>query len=229
VDVTRHPSPNFGQRRQNATPDLVVLHYTAMATCQDALTRLCDPDIEVSAHYLIAPDGHIFQLVAEQNRAWHAGTGSWGACHDVNSGSIGVELANDGKSAFPAAQMRALETLLSGVMGRWSIPPQRVIGHSDMAPGRKSDPGVMFDWRGLADAGLAVWPAEPYRHSLTPARFFALARVFGYSDQADDAAVLAAFRLRFRPGVSGAPDSTDMGMIQSLARRYPVDQPAASP
>jgi N-acetylmuramoyl-L-alanine amidase len=131
-----HPSPNFGDRRDGLQPTLVVIHYTAMATCAEALDRLCDPLAEVSAHYLIDSDGTVLSLVAEQDRAWHAGAGEWGGRGDVNSRSIGVELANRGDAPFAAPQMAALEQVLQGVLERWSLPPQAVIGHSDMAPGR---------------------------------------------------------------------------------------------
>jgi N-acetylmuramoyl-L-alanine amidase len=158
------PSPNAGPRRDGAKPDLVVLHYTGMATAEAALDRLRDPGAEVSAHYLIAEDGRLWRLVPEALRAWHAGAGQWGEVADVNSRSIGIELANAGPLAgfppFPEPQMAALEALLAGVLGRWSIPPARVIAHSDMAPGRKADPGPKFDWRRLAAGGLAVWPTR---------------------------------------------------------------------
>lgn len=156
------PSSNHGLRRDGAVPSLVVLHYTAMATAESALARLCDPAAEVSAHYLIAEDGRLFALVPEGARAWHAGVGSWRGRGDVNSWSIGIELANPGPLAdfppFPGPQMLALEALLDGIMARWGIGPEAVIGHSDMAPGRKADPGPKFDWRRLALGGRAVWP-----------------------------------------------------------------------
>jgi N-acetylmuramoyl-L-alanine amidase len=153
-----HPSPNFGERRGGQRPDLVVIHYTAMASCAEALERLCDPVAEVSAHYLIDTDGTLLSLVEEASRAWHAGAGEWAGRGDVNSRSIGIELANTGSQPFPAPQMRALETLLAGILDRWSLPLQAVIGHSDMAPDRKGDPGPRFDWRGLAWQGLSIWP-----------------------------------------------------------------------
>ena len=148
-----HPSPNFGARRGGARPSLVVIHYTAMESAEAALARLCDPAAEVSSHWLIGADGALFSLVAEEMRAWHAGAGSWGDVVDVNSASIGIELDNDGVSPFPEAQMVALEELLGGVLARWGIPPEGVIGHSDSAPGRKIDPGPRFDWGRLALSG----------------------------------------------------------------------------
>ncbi len=178
------PSPNHGERRGGARPDLIVLHYTGMTTCAEARDRLCDPAAEVSAHWIIAEDGTTEQLVDEARRAWHAGAGSWQGRGDVNSRSIGIELANPGDRPFPDPQMKALEVLLAQIMSRWGIGPEGVIGHSDMAPGRKSDPGPRFDWRRLAMQGLAVWddaPADPAR--------------LGYSE----GDTLAAWHLRFAP------------------------------
>jgi len=129
-----------------------------MQTAQAALKTLCNPKTEVSAHYLIAEDGEVLSLVPEDLRAWHAGAGAWGSVTDVNSRSIGIELANPGNCPFAAPQMDALEDLLAGIKTRWQIRPERVIGHSDMAPGRKIDPGARFDWLRLARAGFGVWP-----------------------------------------------------------------------
>jgi N-acetylmuramoyl-L-alanine amidase len=207
---------------------MVVLHYTGMDSADAALERLCDPAAEVSAHYLIDLAGTVTRLVPEAARAWHAGAGAWGAVRDVNSRSIGVELVNPGPLAgfppFPAPQMTALEALLAAVRARWSIPAARVIGHSDMAPGRKTDPGPKFDWRRLALAGHAVWPAPADPGG---AGFAALARRAGYvaptQDAAGEAAVLAAFRLRFRPAAAGPVSPEDAALAAGLARAHPVE------
>ncbi len=214
------PSPNFGERRGGARPDLIVLHYTVLS-CDEARTRLCDPSAEVSAHWLVAPDGQAEQLVDEALRAWHAGAGSWGSVTDVNSRSIGIELANSGDEPFPAPQMAALERLLAGVMDRWSIPPQRVIGHSDMAPARKGDPGRRFDWRRLALCGLSVWPAGK-EVAPEPAAFAAALTRIGYPEAAPEVR-LGAFRLRFFPGLTGPLTPAEMGAALDLAVRFPVD------
>ncbi len=214
-----HPSPNFGERRGGERPDLIVLHYTGMESCSVALDRLCEPAAEVSAHYLITEKGEVLSLVDEAQRAWHAGAGAWGGVTDVNSASIGIELANPGDSPFAAPQMRALGRLLVDVMARWSIPPERVIAHSDMAPARKRDPGPRFDWRGLALEGLSVWPA---RHEADPAGFRASARAFGWPDVPDEV-LLGALRLRFRPWAQGPLDAVDAGIAADLAARFPVD------
>ena len=209
-------SPNFGERRGGLRPRLIVLHYTAMASCGAALDRLCDPAAEVSAHYLISEVGDVLALVAEDMRAWHAGAGSWQGLDDINSRSIVIELANNGAQPFGNDQMRALEVLLADIMARWAIGPERVIAHSDMAPGRKSDPGARFDWRRLALGGLSVWPEDRAGKS---ADFATDARRFGYPDAGDDL-VLAAFRLRFRPWATGPLDSIDAGIMADLADRF---------
>jgi len=154
-------SPNFDVRADNRAPDMVVLHYTGMETAEAALERLQDPKAKVSAHYLIDEAGAVFALVPEFERAWHAGVSSWHGETDVNSLSIGIELANTGHEMgypdFPAVQIESLIDLMADVATRWPISPARVVGHSDVAPGRKADPGEKFPWKRLADAGHAIW------------------------------------------------------------------------
>ncbi len=195
-----------------------------MESCAAACARLCDPGTEVSAHYLIDVDGTVLSLVPEAKRAWHAGAGTWGGQGDINSRSIGIELANDGAQPFAHAQVVALEGVLAGVMARWGIGPAGVIGHSDMAPDRKADPGARFDWRRLALMGLSVWPTatEPGQ----PRDFIAAACRFGYPDM-DDALILRAFRLRFRPWATGPLDEVDAGMMADLAGRFAADRTGA--
>ena len=188
--------------------------------CPQALDRLCDPAAEVSAHYLIDRAGEVYALVGESERAWHAGAGAWGAVSDVNSRSIGIELEGDG-SDFPAALMRALHDVLRDVFERHGIHPARVIAHSDMAPERKGDPGPGFDWRGLASAGLSVWPRA--RAEMPKEVDSALLR-FGYPAAVGPEARLAAFRLRFRPNAIGPADALDAGIACDLAERFPVDR-----
>lgn len=218
------PSPNHGPRRDGLRPSLVVLHYTAMESADAALERLCDPKHEVSCHYLIGKDGRVWQLVDEDLRAWHAGAGSWGGMGDVNSRSIGIELDNRGTHPFSAPLMAALVELLPGIMKRHGIDPAGVIGHSDMAPDRKNDPGPRFDWKRLARAGHAVWPRTGTASGDDlQARFSRAACVFGYPDQGD---VLSAFRARFRPRARGeGPDRCDVAMIEDLAARHPFLDP----
>jgi N-acetylmuramoyl-L-alanine amidase len=229
VKIASHPSPNFGERRNGATPDTVVLHYTAMTSARAAIDWLCNPESEVSAHYLVTPDGQVVQLVDEAQRAWHAGAGSWGECSDINACSIGIELANDGFSPFPAAQMDITEELVGAVMERWNIRPARVIGHSDLAPGRKRDPGPRFDWQRLARRGLTVWPQIKGETPLSDAQteeFLHHAAIFGYAPTAAPDAVLSAFRQRFRPWATGTLGQNDVALIRDLATRFPVDRTA---
>lgn len=209
-----HPSPNFGPRRDGLVPSLIVLHYTAMADPEEALERLCSPEYEVSAHYLIHRDGRLFQLVAEDMRAWHAGAGSWGGLDDINSRSIGIEMDNDGASPFSEPQIATLESLLPSIMTRWNIAPEGVIGHSDMAPGRKTDPGPRFDWARLARQGLAARSnnANPAPVPSTET-FRARAETLGYPADVDDATLLATVRLRHRPWGEGPLSADDLAAL----------------
>ena len=211
------PSPNFGERRGGVRPDIIVIHYTAMASCAAARERLCDPAAKVSAHWLISETGVAEALVDETLRAWHAGAGEWDGVVDVNSASIGIELANTGAHPFPEPQMAALEDLLRGIMARWNIAPWRVIGHSDMAPERKRDPGARFDWRRLAKQGLSVWPAPNPVGGHDFSWFRDFLHTFGYPCEVPDDVLLAAFRLRFRPWAVGAMDTTDLNLAQAVA------------
>ncbi len=202
-----------------------MIHYTAMASTAESLARLCDPAAEVSAHYLLTEDGAVLRLVPEEMRAWHAGAGTWGGAGDINSRSIGIELQNRGTHPFAHPQMRALEGLLEGLLARWSIRPERVIGHSDMAPARKNDPGPRFDWRRLARAGLSVWPEEA---DAEPAAFQPALEVFGYNPAEPSEDLLRAFRDRFRPWARGPLGPRDAGLALDLARRFPVDRGSAA-
>ncbi|TQS73392.1 N-acetylmuramoyl-L-alanine amidase [Rhodobacteraceae bacterium] len=215
-------SPNFGARRNGARPELVVIHYTAMSSVGAARDRLCDPAAEVSAHWLIGADGVTEPLVDEGLRAWHAGAGSWAGQPDVNSRSIGIELDNRGHEPFPEPQMHSLEVLLAQILDRWSIPPEGVIGHSDMAPDRKYDPGPKFDWCRLARQGLSIWPEPLVAIPADQARFRHLLTMIGYPDCADIPR-LAAFRMRFRPCHAGPLDARDMALACDLAARFGQD------
>lgn len=208
--IIEHPSPNFGPRRDGLRPELIVLHYTAMDTAEAALERLCDPAPEVSAHYLICEKGRIFRLVDEERRAWHAGAGTWLGKSDINSRSIGIELDNRGTHPFSEPQMAALETLLPAIMTRWSIPASGVISHSDLAPGRKFDPGPRFDWQRLARQGLAIWPDNLPAQGSWPQAAAAL----GYDTENPEA--FAAFRMRFRPWATGPQDAEDARIAARL-------------
>lgn len=196
---------------------MIVLHYTGMESAEAALERLCDPEVEVSAHYMIAEDGRIWQMVDEAARAWHAGAGEWRGITDVNSRSIGIELVNRGDHPFAEPQMAALEALMRGIMARWAIAPEGVIGHSDMAPARKCDPGPRFDWARLAREGLALALPEAARSEPDPEVFRSAARGFGFPDVADDL-LLQAVRLRFRPWGRGDLAPEDMRLAAAMAQ-----------
>ncbi|MHA1538096.1 MAG: N-acetylmuramoyl-L-alanine amidase, partial [Alphaproteobacteria bacterium] len=162
--MIERPSPNHEARSPDIPIDILLLHYTGMETAEGALERLCDPAAKVSAHYTIDEDGTLYRHVGEDRRAWHAGKSFWAGSYDINGRSIGIELVNPGHEfgyrAFPEAQMAALIELAGGILARHPIPPHRVLGHSDVAPGRKQDPGELFDWARLADAGIGLWPGE---------------------------------------------------------------------
>ena len=194
-DAQWRPSPNHDAR----TAQVVVLHQTEMTSAGAALLTLQTRNAggRVSAHYLIGDDGRLYQLVSEDARAWHAGASRWAGLGDLNSASVGIELDNDGQSPFTDAQIEALLRLLADLTTRRQIPPHLVLGHGDIAPTRKSDPGVLFPWRRLADAGFGLWP----RASLAPppAGFdpWAALRLIGY-DLRDPAAALRAFHRHYR-------------------------------
>ena len=157
-------TPNFGPRAAGFTPDILLMHYTAMASGEAAIDWLCDPSSGVSCHYLVDDDGTITQMVSEDQRAWHAGQSSWKGVRDINSCSIGIEIQNPGPDAgpvaFPDIQMVAVEALSRDIIGRHKIASERVLAHSDVAPGRKIDPGETFDWARLNRAGIGHW-VEP--------------------------------------------------------------------
>jgi N-acetylmuramoyl-L-alanine amidase len=176
------PSPNFDARTK--VPDMIVLHYTGMQTGEAALARLCDPEAKVSSHYLVEEDGRVFRLVAEERRAWHAGVSFWKGEEGVNHASIGIEIVNPGHEfgyrAFPEAQIAAVIALVADIRTRWEIEDSRIIGHSDVAPARKQDPGELFPWKALAQAGHGVWaeadpaPGEPLSEGVEGVGVFAL-------------------------------------------------------
>lgn len=196
------PSPNFDTR---ALPvSIIVLHYTGMVSAEAALARLTDPEAKVSAHYLIAEDGQVIRLVDEANRAWHAGKSHWRGIEDINSASIGIELVNPGHEfgyrPFPDAQIEALIPLMSDIQTRYAITRGNIVGHSDIAPARKQDPGEMFPWARLAKVRLAL--PRPTRNLIDPnwteGGFLLALERFGY-DVTDRLAAVVAFQRRFRP------------------------------
>lgn len=226
------PSPNHGPRPAGTPVDILLIHYTGMRTAADALDRLRDPAAQVSAHYTIDEDGTIYRMVPEQRRAWHAGVSCWRGDRDVNGRSIGIELVNPGHDwgyrPFPEAQMASLERLARAVMRRHGIMPSGVLGHSDVAPMRKRDPGELFDWSRLARAGVGLWP-EPTARDADPREDGGIERLLariGYdlTSDADPAAAahaaIAAFQRRFRASkVDGIADAQTLALARALLRR----------
>ncbi len=229
ASIVERPSPNHDARPEGQAVDILLLHYTGMKSAEAALERLCDPAAKVSAHYCIDEDGTVTRLVDEARRAWHAGVSSWAGASDVNARSIGIELVNPGHEfgyrPFPAPQMAALTALARDILARHAIPPHRVLGHSDVAPTRKQDPGELFGWEALAAAGIGLWPAPAAETPRPPsiADFQAALARYGYRvprhgrlDE-ETRAVVAAFQRHFRPAaVTGGIDAQTAARIQSL-------------
>lgn len=199
--ITWHPSPNFDERPAGQPLDILVIHYTGMKDATDALERLCDAKTQVSSHYMIDESGAVFGLVDESHRAWHAGVSCWRGNRDVNGRSIGIELVNPGHEfgyrPFPEKQMAALEYLALDILRRHPIPARNIIGHSDVAPGRKQDPGELFDWQRLAAADIGLWPDRGQSEEEDANRVGDLLDKFGYDITDLDAAV-TAFQRHFR-------------------------------
>jgi N-acetylmuramoyl-L-alanine amidase len=243
-----YPSPNHGERRGCAGPDSVILHYTGMQDAASALLWLANPLSQVSCHYLIFEDGRIFQMVPENRRAWHAGRSAWLGETDMNSRSIGIEIVHPGHDltvegpfpppgpAYPAAQIDALIALLSDIVTRWNIPARRILAHSDIAPGRKIDPGEGFAWEKLAAAGLGLWPkgvpspdaALPIRYQrhdegMPIAALQSMLAAFGYGLEISGVYdqktfdVIVAFQRHWRQArVDGVADGETLGLLRNM-------------
>lgn len=239
LPIERRPSPNHDARMRPLS--LIILHYTDMSDAEAALTRLCDPQAKVSAHYFIHRSGAIVQLVDDARRAWHAGVSHWRGETDINSASLGIELDHDGHDnngrmdAFPEAQMRALIWLLQDLTTRHNIAPENVLGHSDIAPGRKIDPGEAFDWAALNKAGFGLWltgvkteDVPPLAEGSTDKAVAPLQKAlaaFGYQIEADGhygpqtAAVISAFQRHFRARqIDGIADAETQTLVYAYTR-----------
>jgi N-acetylmuramoyl-L-alanine amidase len=240
--IEQHPSPNHGRRAPSLPVDILLLHYTGMTSGEGALDWLCDPVSQVSSHYLVFEDGRTCQLVNESRRAWHAGTSCWAGETDINSRSIGVEIANPGHEfgyrECPESQIAAVIALCRGIVSRHPIPPERVLAHSDVAPPRKEDPGELFPWQRLHEAGIGHWvQPEPIaagrvlrRGDAGPAvmklqkRF----RDYGYGLDGESEfgieteAVVRAFQRHFRPArVDGIADGSTVATLDRLIAALP--------
>ena len=236
------PSPNHGERAGGRNPDMILLHYTGMGTAAGALDWLCREESQVSSHYFVFEDGRVVQLVPEGRRAWHAGKSSWHKEGDVNSMSIGIEIANAGHPGglpeFPDAQVQAVIELCRDCGQRWAIAPERVLGHSDVAPVRKVDPGEKFPWARLAAAGVGHW-VEPA--PITGGRFFqkgdvgqpiealqSMLSLYGYATEIDGEfsvkleGDVEAFQRHFRQDrVDGIADFSTIDTLHRLLQALP--------
>jgi N-acetylmuramoyl-L-alanine amidase len=220
IECVDCPSPNFDER--SLPVSMLVLHYTGMKDAASAIERLTDPEAKVSAHYFVAEDGQILRLVDEEKRAWHAGRAWWRGVQDVNSASIGIEIVNPGHEfgyrPFPEEQMAALLPLVADIVERHAIRPPYVVGHSDIAPARKEDPGELFDWGRLARLGLAV--PRPNKNLIDPnwtdGGFLLALERYGYEVR-DGKAAIRAFQRRFRPeNVDGIIDGECRAILLGL-------------
>jgi N-acetylmuramoyl-L-alanine amidase len=237
-------SPNQGERAGGCEPDMILLHYTGMPDAQEAVDRLCSADSQVSAHYVVFEDGHIVQCVPEARRAWHAGISSWAGATDINSASIGIEIANPGHDhgypAFPTRQIAAVTALCRGIIARRTIPPARVLAHSDVAPARKQDPGEQFPWRTLHRSGVGHWVASsrirgdgvpliaPDEDSNAVREIQSALAEYGYglelTGRCDEATrqVVTAFQRHFRPEkVDGLVDRSTAQTLERLLESRP--------
>jgi N-acetylmuramoyl-L-alanine amidase len=236
-------SPNFGPRAGVSRPDMIILHYTGMKTGEAAEAWLCAPESQVSSHYLVHEDGRIVQMVRESDRAWHAGKSFWRGVTDVNSHSLGIEIANPGHEfgyrGFPGKQIAAVIELCRGIIARHPVPPQRVLGHSDVAPGRKVDPGEKFPWRKLAEAGIGhfVAPARaggkaqlgPGDRGAAVEELQSMLSLYGYGVDITGvydeptSVVVSAFKLHFRPRrVDGLADRSTVDTLRRLLEALPT-------
>lgn len=229
---TLYPSPNIEDRRKGCRADMILVHYTGMSSAEKAIGWLANPKSKVSCHYVVDEDGRITQMVEETKRAWHAGISHWSGNTDINSVSIGIEIQNPGHEFgypdFPPAQMEAVAALCRDIARRRGVPPERVLAHSDVAPGRKMDPGEKFNWAWLARYGVGHWvaPAAPTDETLecdagavTEARD--LLRSYGYGTENAEredwfAVLIRSFQLHFRPQC--ADGRLDAGTIDTLRR-----------
>lgn len=230
-------SENFGERAQGQAPSMLLIHYTGMETSEAALEHLCDPASEVSAHYVIEESGALHALVPDEKRAWHAGQSYWAGDTDINSASIGIELVNPGAAFgyqdFPLAQMKRLEALTIDLIGKYDIAASRVLGHSDVAPGRKIDPGEKFPWEALAARGIGLWPKPEemdYQAAediiLSPERLQELLVAYGYNPEVPFETLITEFHRHFYPdkflGEAARPEEPDIlsaAKVLSLIRQ----------
>lgn len=220
VRIRDLPSPNQDARPDGTPIDTLVLHYTGMRSGAEAIDRLRDPAAKVSAHYVVEEDGAILQLVPDARRAWHAGLSQWRGRSGLNGRSLGIEVVNPGHDwgyrPFPALQMAALCDLCLMLIARHGIAARDVVGHSDIAPDRKADPGELFDWQGLAENGVGLWPGPQAARAAGDA--LGLLGAIGYRTDLPLPILLTALQRRWRPSrVDGAADTETLDRIGAVA------------
>ena len=229
IDFVACPSPNFDTRPVATPVDILLMHYTGMETGKAALERLCDPAARVSSHYTVDEDGTIFRHVPEECRAFHAGISYWAGATDINARSIGIEIVNPGHEwgyrSFPDVQIDAVIRLSKDILARHPVPPERIIGHSDVAPARKQDPGELFPWQRLAEEGVGLWPAGT--DGVLAVAFADGLRAYGYGIQPEGHATLEqaiiAFQRHFRPArIDGIADKECEGILAALLTELDV-------
>ncbi len=222
MDFKTITSPNFGERADGAKPSLIIIHYTGMETGKAALERLCDPASKVSAHFFIGEAGAVLNLVKHDKRAWHAGRSYWRGETDINSHSIGIELVNKGHEfgyeEFSEAQIRSLVDLCREMMRKYNIPADGVLAHSDVAPGRKLDPGEKFPWQALARKGIGLWPDPQPQDFDAKGDFDEWLLAYGYNPEAGAQERLYAFYQHFYPEKAGDPQHVPPPDKESHAR-----------
>jgi len=223
MECVAAPSPNFDERAKDVPVDILLMHYTGMETGAAAVARLCDPAARVSAHYTVDEDGTIFAHVPEECRAWHAGVSYWAGARDINARSIGIEIVNPGHEfgyrSFPGRQIQAVIALSKEIIARHGIPAERVLGHSDVAPARKQDPGELFPWGALSLAGIGLWPQT--RKVRLKQSFEDGLKAFGYGLKPEmdvpTETVVTAFQRHFRPAkIDGIVDDECSRILAAL-------------
>ncbi|MBI2707524.1 MAG: N-acetylmuramoyl-L-alanine amidase [Proteobacteria bacterium] len=217
MKIIKTPSPHFNERL--CPIDALIIHYTDMLNAEEALAWLINPASQVSAHYLIDEEGLIYQMVEEDRRAWHAGKSFWQGCTNMNSCSIGIELANPGHThgyiPFPEAQINSLIKISKDIQNRWGIPSSRILGHSDIAPQRKQDPGHLFPWKSLAQEGLGLWPLST-KEEKQDKNFVSLLAEIGY-ETVSPSHTLLAFQRHFQPHkIDGIADQETYSLLHGL-------------
>ena len=227
MEFIKYPSSNYGLRKADTEIEFIILHYTAMST-EKSLERLCDPVHEVSCHYLIDPSGVCYQLVDDNKRAWHAGKSYWRGYHDLNSRSLGIELVNSGNEDYPEAQMKSLIKLLQHLIESLALNPKNILGHSDIAPARKLDPGKWFNWQKLSVNGVGFFPEVREPIACDKQVFLAEAKRAGFNPNANAEHVLKTFRNRCRPKFMGEFDGYDCALMQKFADAFDIDDSSNS-